>query len=401
MTCFVVENIPIKGVTFVDDILDFMRSSLDVMCRLVSDEVFEKENRLKFKPTKCKVMYNGNTGDLVFTLDEVELDLVDEHVYLGTIVEMFGRNKDVAKRIKDAQGVVNEIVLICKTPELATYRLQFVNILVQSCLCMKVKYGSEMWDDLSKKQRKEVDELKVKTVKRVMEVSHSTPSIAIQCEFGLMDMSLEIALGKVLFTLKILKSCEDRVARRLLKAMLSKSVPGYCSHVRSICREIFGTTVEELLSYDGDVKDWLKKAAYKVQEERLVLQMLKSSKTNAILLHSFQFDGKRKAYLNFPFQEAKIIFQLRTRMFLTKDNFPGRWIGKNCNICGRFDTDQHLFTCSGYKDLLGGLKYQMFVDLTASDELLREGATQLIKVNERLKIIQEAGCRVDDEGNES
>ena len=209
---------------------------------------------------------------------------------------MIGRNKDIAKRIKDAQGVVNEIVLICKTPELSTYRLQFVNILVQSCLCMKVKYGSEMWDDLSKKQKKEVDELKVKTVKRVMEVSHSTPSIAIQCEFGLMDMSLEIALGKVLFTLKILKSCENRVARRLLKAMLSKSVPGYCSHVRSICRDIFGTTVEELLSYDGDVKDWLKKAAYKVQEERLVLQMLKSSKTNAILLNSFQFDGKRKGW---------------------------------------------------------------------------------------------------------
>ena len=131
-----------------------------------------------------------------------------------------------------------------------------------------------------------------------------------------------------------------------------------------------------------------------MQEERLVQKMLRSSKTNAILLHSFQFDGKKKAYLNFPFQEAKIIFQLRTRMLLTKDNFPGRWMGRNCNVCGRLDTDQHLFSCSGYIDLLKGFNYQMFVDLTASDELLREGATQLIKVNKRLKIIQEAGSRI-------
>ena len=120
-----------------------------------------------------------------------------------------------------------------------------------------------------------------------------------------MDMSLVIALGKVLFKIKVLKGCETRVARKLLTAMLSKNVPGYCSHVQSICQDIFGTTLEELMSDSGDVKGRLKKAACKMQEERLVQKMLRSSKTNAILLHSFQFDGKKKAYLNFPFQEAK------------------------------------------------------------------------------------------------
>ena len=45
-------------------------------------------------------------------------------------------------------------------------------------------------------------------------------------------------------------------------------------------------------------------------------------------------------------------------------------------------------------------KRQLETDLHC-DLLFREGATQLIKVNERLKIIQEAGRRVDEEGKES
>ncbi len=395
---FIVENVLIKGLTFIDDIIEFSRTIFDVICSLVSDEVFEKESRLRFKPPKCKIMTNCDIEGVIFVLNNIKLDVVDYQKYLGTIIEMIGRNKDILKRISDSQGVINEIVQICKSPEIATHRLKFVNLLIQACLCGKVKYGCEMWDELSNKQKDDIDEMKVKTIKRVLEVSYSVPSAAVKYDFGLIDLSLEIAMEKVLLTVKVLNSDDGRIAKKLLSIMLKKNVPGYCSHVQYICKEVFEVELEELLKVN-DLREMLKKKAIKIQESRIMRQMLTISKTNQMLMNSFSFDGERKVYLNLPFDEAKMIFLVRTRMLLTKDNYPGRWgEGRLCNVCERLDSDQHLFRCPGYSDLIrDDMSHDMFISLDCELETLRIAAIQMRKINERLKVIQEAGCGVDAE----
>ena len=76
---------------------------------LVSDEVFQMENRLCFKPSKCKVMeMNCCEENSNFTLNSVKLDVVKEKKYLGTIVANNGRESDIEKRISETQGVANE-----------------------------------------------------------------------------------------------------------------------------------------------------------------------------------------------------------------------------------------------------------------------------------------------------
>ena len=53
----------------------------------------------------------------------------------------------------------------------------------------------------------------------------------------------------------------------------------------------------------------------------------------------------------------------RYRMWPTKANFPGRWPGTACNVCGFADTDVHLFTCPAYSDLNpDGVTLEMFWD---------------------------------------
>ena len=144
------------------------------------------------------------------------------------------------------------------------------------------------------------------------------------------------------------------------------------------------------MDFDGDLRTMLKEKAIKIMESRLMEQMMAISKTDRILLKSFRFDGKRKDYLNLPFDDAKIIFMIRTRMLLTKDNFPGRWAGVNCNVCGRLDTDPHLFSCPGYSDLINdNMSYDMFILLNVSLETLRSGAIRMRMVNERLKVLQD------------
>ena len=70
-----------------------------------------------------------------------------------------------------------------------------------------------------------------------------------------------------------------------------------------------------------------------MQKERLVQKMMTESKADRILLNGFNFDGKIKLYLSeLPFEEARVIFMLRSRMLPTKENFRGRW-GNECRFC--------------------------------------------------------------------
>ena len=83
---------------------------------------------------------------------------------------------------------------------------------------------------------------------------------------------------------------------------------------------------------------------------------------------------------------------LRARMFPTRVNFPNRWsASKNCVYCTQLDTDEHLFQCSGYSDITVGkdVAFEMFFVLAASNEELSKGANVLMRILERLQLINE------------
>ena len=84
--------------------------------------------------------------DVEFHLNDQKMEVVDDHVYLGTIVSRNGqRIKDMQDRIKKTKSVANEIVQICKETELSKIRLRYVKLLTSSCLDSKVKYGSDIF----------------------------------------------------------------------------------------------------------------------------------------------------------------------------------------------------------------------------------------------------------------
>ena len=77
----------------------------------------------------------------------------------------------------------------------------------------------------------------------------------------------------------------------------------------------------------------MKKKVIEIQRGRIVEKMMGESKADRVLLNNFAFDGKAKSYLSeLPFEEASVVFLLRSRMFPTKENFRGRW-GAECSFC--------------------------------------------------------------------
>ena len=191
-------------------------------------------------------------------------------------------------------------------------------------------------------------------------------------------------MEKVLLAYDTLK--QEGLGSRLLKTMMEKKVPGFCAEVVEALKAFELTEDSVELMMDGrNLRTLLKTKIIQIQSKRLVERMLKESKTDQLLLNGFHFDGKVKKYLvELPFNEARAVFMLRSRMFPTKNNFKGRW-GSECVYCGNVESDIHLFSCAGYNDLLGDVKMDLFFSLEATMDELFDGAQKLLKVIERLE----------------
>ena len=295
-------------------------------------------------------------------------------------------------RVVKANSVSNEIEQICKMPELSDIRFSYVKLLMNSCLDSKVKFGCEFWDVLKYKgTREKLDGLKPNLLKHVLELPSSTPSAAVQYEFGVNDLSLEVLMEKIILAVETLKLDDNRISKRLLKALYEKSVPGFCSELNDAC-DVFQVSIDELIE-KCDIRKVLKKKAITIQAGELLKRMVLSSKTDRVLLSGFAYTGTMKKYLSeLKFCEARAIFMSRYRMWPTKENYHGRWKGSECNVCGMVDSDEHILACPGYEDIMGNVKFDfdVFWDEKVLDDpgKLKSLARIVMELVERMKDIQ-------------
>ena len=386
--CYI-EDVEIPRLGFVDDLLETARSIVETQISCVTDEVFEKQHRILYKPSKCKVilMNMKNEGDSIL-LDGEALEIVEEHKYLGTQVSKSGRVSDVQKRVKDSKGVLNETVELCKTEALGEFRFNYMFTLLNACFMAKFKHGCEVWDDLNKKNLQMVDRLTPHAVKRILELPRSTPTNAVKHDFGLLDLHSEVEMEKVLLTAEVMEMEDSRIVKKLLSSMLDKKVPGFCTQVIDLLKK-YEITIQGLLQVVNRKKRraFVKEKIVEYEKKKLFKSMMLGSKTD-IMLANYCYDGKMKTYLaDLPFLEGRIIFMFRCRMFPTRVNFPERWTSDlNCVYCGNLDTDEHLFTCWGFLDICQdvNIDHNMFYKLDVSLDALRSASQVLIKMYDRL-----------------
>ena len=294
-------------------------------------------------------------------------------------------------RITKSNSVANEIVQICKNPELSSICLRYVKVLIISCLDSKVKFGCSLWNVTKfKSSGNKLNRIKPSLLKQVLQVPKSTPSDAILYEFGINDLVLDVLMEKVILAVETLSCNENRISKRILEAMMIKNVPGFCTELVEAC-QILDVSVEKLIN-EKDVRSMLKKKVVELQAAELMRRMIASSKMDKVILNGFCFDGRMMKYLNeLDLNEARAIFMSRYRMWPTKTNYPGRWNDCECNVCGLRDTDDHIFSCPGYTDIIGGkFRFDAFWDSKILEDMtkLKEIAAVVLEILSRLEVVQ-------------
>ena len=262
--------------------------------------------------------------------------------------------------------------------------------LLNSCFMLKFKHGCEVWNSLNKKNTQLINRLIPQAIKRILELPRSTPTDAVKHDFGLIDLTSEVELEKILIGVKVHELSEDRIVKKLLLPMLKRKVPGYCTQLMDLLSK-YEITIAEVMMF-VDQREVLKKIVVEHQKKVLLESMMVASKTDAILIN-FTFDGKMKKYLQeLPFIEGRIIFMFRCRMFPTRVNFPERWTSElKCIFCSCMDTDEHLFSCVGYLDIMKEQQIDpnIFYTLDVPMSELSRGAKILLMIHERLERFQE------------
>ena len=387
---FCVEGVEIPRLGFVDDLLELSRSILETQISCVSDEVFENQHKIEWKPVKCKVIpHNIEIKEDSFQLNGENLEIVNEHKYLGTLISQKSRISDIQKRIMESKGVINEIVEICKTDAIGAFRFKHMFTLLIPCFMLKFKHGCEVWGELRVKDRDAINRLLPQAIKRILELPRSTPTNAVRHDFGLIQLQSEIEIEVLLLTAQVMEMDSRRIVKRLLIAMIEKKVPGYCTHSTAISKK-YHIDMDKLRK-EKDKRRYVKEKVIKYEKEFLLKELLCGSKTDRITMN-YSYNGSMLQYLSeLPFPQGRIIFIFRCRMFPTRVNFPGRWTEDlKCMFCSELDTDEHLFHCWGYGDLHESVEidYNVFFTLDVGVDELYEYANILIKIYARLELLQ-------------
>ena len=269
--------------TFVDDVLGIAGSIAITNEDSINCEVFEKKSRLNFKLSKCKVIImNSKKHQNVVMKDEI-MENVNEHIYLGTIISANGeRFSEMNSRINKTNSVSNEIEQICKSPELSLICLRYIKLLINSCLDGKLEYGCALWNVTKfKSSSDKLDRIKPNLLKHVLQIPASTPSAAVQYEFGINNLVLDILMEKVVLGVETLKLDDNRISKQILKLMLEKKIPGFCTELIEACT-ILGVSLDDLMNV-RDVRNVLKKKVIEIQSSELLMKMVLCSKMDRVI----------------------------------------------------------------------------------------------------------------------
>lgn len=85
-----------------------------------------------------------------------------------------------------------------------------------------------------------------------------------------------------------------KICKQLLKKMMEKKIPGFCTQVDKYL-SLFGCNSIEELSKKINIREYVKKEAIQIQKEKLFKELMLKTKTNKIVIN-YEFNGKPLKY---------------------------------------------------------------------------------------------------------
>ena len=313
---------------------------------------FIKFYKLVLNHTKSKVMIinkDEQDQDRIWKVGNMELESVDKYTYLREVLTTNGKLEEhIKSKESKINGLVNQIRAMSKETLMNRMSLDPQLTLFESTVIPTLLYGCETWS-LGKTIEGKLEQLQLKSLRRILQVPKSTPIPAFYIEAGILPIKYQIDIKKLNYLYKIVNMEENRWQNYTYKQITA--------WYNNIGHQWIGQTQNYELWYTlNDIRQMTKnkwktlvqdKVTKKAEEE--ILDKVRQMKKLTELKTQGEVKIVKKQYLKeLPRQYAQIIFKARTRMLPSRNNYKnmrkeGSLEDEVCQRCEQQkDSEKHL-----------------------------------------------------------
>ena len=343
--------------------------------------------------SKCHKIHVGKCHETcpVLKVHGVVMEDVPFDTYLGDVISADGKNSlNLKKRIAKGLGIISQIVNLLNYISLGEFYIEMVILLRESMFINGILTNAEIWYNLTKEEIKELENLDLTLLRKVLMVPFSTPSEAYFLELGIMSIETIIKKRRINYLHYLLKRKEDEMLYTFFVTQLYNPTHGdWTEQVKVDCADF---RIPFNLEYmQGKSTESFKKMV-KTKAEEYSLDKFCEKKEKHSKMSNLQYtELKTKEYLNTPgitTDEVLNIFKWRVRMAPLGENFRGNQPLVVCPLCqNHLDNQPMALRCEEIKKKM---TVKISIEEIYRDKISLEAAQELLKIQKtREKLLEE------------
>ena len=268
---------------------------------------------------------------------------VEKAEYLGDTFNRLGNNWDlIESRVNKGQSCLVNAMSLCGDVTLGVYSIQTLLLLYRSMFIPVVLYNAQAWANIIEKQMEALRTIQLKFIKRIFHSPSSTPNALTFLETGILPIEKVINIKQLTFLYHILTlGDDDPVKINYVEQTKYKFECNWGNEVKQI-RKLY-----EINNSDREVSSMSKE-----KWKELVKRKVTSYALNELnkKIEEVKHSGNLAPYNKLKPQpyiqtllpsQARIIFQIRTRVIDLKGVRKYQYENTLCRLCGDMDENIH------------------------------------------------------------
>ena len=306
---------------------------------------FQNNNRMLFHEEKSIYMTTKGTNEKII-LNNKELQRKVQYKYLGDIVTYDNSYDPMIKhRSNEITGITAELNSINCIINPNETSIETTITYIKGIIIPKLTTNAETWNNISMKNIEDMEKIQNKTIKRLLKLPQSTPSIGLRSEISIMSMKNIIRKKKLLYLQRTLKQSTKNITRKILMEQTKMPEKTWVEEIQQMLNELGiyenYKEIEELSKYKW--KKIINKKLWEQENKELNEWIKTSTKCKKIKNPSMN----RKPYIEkLKPEEAMTILTARLGMTRVKSNYKNMYNNTICDLCKTENEDlEHLLTC--------------------------------------------------------
>ena len=280
--------------------------------------------------SKCHVLHIGKENELCPTqkVHGTDMQHVSEDTYLGDIISSDGTNtKNINNRVCKGNGKINDIMDMLEASPLGGQYFKTALLLRESTFINSILTNSDVWVGLKKEEIKQLEDLDLILLRKVLKTPFSVPGEAVYLELGCLNLETIIKAKRCNFIHNLVKQKESSMLYQFFIAQW-KYPAGKNEWTQQVKMDLtdfdLPTDLEELKQISvGSFKAKVKRKS----REFAFFSFLEKKESHSKLENLCYKELKLQNYLqndDISYEEAQAIFSYRTRMAKFSGNYPGK-----------------------------------------------------------------------------